>query len=294
MRMIKLDCPSCGAELEVGDDRQLLFCQYCGHKILLDDESLNIRLAFDNAREAGYEFERGRMEAQEHGSPVFETANKLKEMVEPAKRLEELHERKEFRKAELFSLERKQAASDSFARGVEPIIPSSIILIISFLLLVNHEVSVLYSFAGVVVALLLGMYNIRKTQSEKKQINALVGGKKEEIASLQQEYDEIIESYEFNSLPEDYWDPEVIDRLYRLLMTARAVNIQQAIVIYEEEQREEAGIQQRQNELQIQEEHLRALSRAIEEKNEGKKSSDGVAVAGAMIGAAILLRKLLK
>ncbi len=38
MKLIQLDCPQCGAKLEVDSDRQFVFCQYCGNKILIDDE----------------------------------------------------------------------------------------------------------------------------------------------------------------------------------------------------------------------------------------------------------------
>lgn len=51
MKMIKLNCPNCGGELNVNKDE--LFCKYCGAKLLLDDESQNINYTYrkvDDAR----------------------------------------------------------------------------------------------------------------------------------------------------------------------------------------------------------------------------------------------------
>lgn len=37
--MISLTCPQCNATVSVEEDREMLFCSYCGHKILLNDEN---------------------------------------------------------------------------------------------------------------------------------------------------------------------------------------------------------------------------------------------------------------
>ena len=43
MKLISMICPHCGAQLSIDMDRRQAFCQYCGTKLLLDDEnSINI------------------------------------------------------------------------------------------------------------------------------------------------------------------------------------------------------------------------------------------------------------
>ena len=37
--LVQMKCPSCGANLEVEEDREFVFCQYCGTKILINDEN---------------------------------------------------------------------------------------------------------------------------------------------------------------------------------------------------------------------------------------------------------------
>lgn len=63
MKMIDLQCPHCGAALHVNNDENLITCKYCGQNFYLDDEVQHVQ--YDNAEQAGYEFERGRQRAQD-------------------------------------------------------------------------------------------------------------------------------------------------------------------------------------------------------------------------------------
>ena len=40
MVVINLKCPSCGAELQLNADREVMYCSYCGSKILLKQDSV--------------------------------------------------------------------------------------------------------------------------------------------------------------------------------------------------------------------------------------------------------------
>ena len=42
MKLINLKCSNCGADLQVDPERKQVFCSYCGTKLLLDDDSINI------------------------------------------------------------------------------------------------------------------------------------------------------------------------------------------------------------------------------------------------------------
>ena len=42
MRLVKMTCPNCGAELELDAERTQAFCTYCGNKLYIDDESIKI------------------------------------------------------------------------------------------------------------------------------------------------------------------------------------------------------------------------------------------------------------
>ena len=62
MKLIDTTCPSCGAKLNVDAENQKATCEFCGAALLIDDEVQHIQ--YDNAEEAGYNFEKGRQRAQ--------------------------------------------------------------------------------------------------------------------------------------------------------------------------------------------------------------------------------------
>ena len=67
----------------------MLFCQFCGSKLLIDDESRNVH--FDDPAKAGYEFEQGRIAAQKEER---RKAREKEEQIARAKRvMEENHRR---------------------------------------------------------------------------------------------------------------------------------------------------------------------------------------------------------
>ncbi len=49
MKMISLKCPSCGGGLSVEQGRDFTFCQYCGTKILFEDENMHTYRHIDDA-----------------------------------------------------------------------------------------------------------------------------------------------------------------------------------------------------------------------------------------------------
>lgn len=62
MRLLDMTCQHCGALLKVDIDKKRAICNHCGAIILIDDEIQHIR--YDNAEEAGYNFEKGRQRAR--------------------------------------------------------------------------------------------------------------------------------------------------------------------------------------------------------------------------------------
>lgn len=62
MKIVNMVCPNCGASLQVDADKKNLTCNYCGNNLFIDDEVHHVQ--YDNAEEAGYQFEKGRQRAQ--------------------------------------------------------------------------------------------------------------------------------------------------------------------------------------------------------------------------------------
>ena len=58
-----MKCKNCGHILNVEEGTSTITCEYCHTTYALDDEAQHIK--YDNMYESGYEFEKGRMQAQD-------------------------------------------------------------------------------------------------------------------------------------------------------------------------------------------------------------------------------------
>lgn len=50
IKMVKVECPSCGAMLDIEEDRKMAFCTYCGTKVLIDNDNEYTYRHVDEAR----------------------------------------------------------------------------------------------------------------------------------------------------------------------------------------------------------------------------------------------------
>lgn len=62
MKLVEMICPRCGAHLRVRAGSEEIHCDHCGTAFLMDDEVRHVQ--YDNAEDAGYQFEKGRQRAK--------------------------------------------------------------------------------------------------------------------------------------------------------------------------------------------------------------------------------------
>ena len=71
MKFVDVSCPSCGARLEITDVQEFVTCEHCGKQFFVDDEIQRSEQRIDHhyyaedAENAGYQFEKGRMRARQ-------------------------------------------------------------------------------------------------------------------------------------------------------------------------------------------------------------------------------------
>lgn len=63
MKLVDISCPSCGAVMSVSESANSVVCDFCGKSFLIDDEVRKVEHSVNNAEQAGYDFERGRIRA---------------------------------------------------------------------------------------------------------------------------------------------------------------------------------------------------------------------------------------
>lgn len=66
MKLVEMKCKNCGAKLEVEENINDINCQYCHAHYKLDDEVKHVQ--YDNMEQSGYDFEKGRLRAQQEHS----------------------------------------------------------------------------------------------------------------------------------------------------------------------------------------------------------------------------------
>ncbi len=81
VKLINMTCPNCGSSVSVNKETMECTCNSCGSTFLLDDETQHI--SYDNAEDAGYQFEKGRQKAMAEQRVMHSSA---KNQAKPRKR----------------------------------------------------------------------------------------------------------------------------------------------------------------------------------------------------------------
>ena len=63
MKLIEMKCKNCGAKLKVDSEIKDVHCEFCHSDFKIDDEVKHHKL--DDMEKSGYEFEKGRIRAQQ-------------------------------------------------------------------------------------------------------------------------------------------------------------------------------------------------------------------------------------
>lgn len=66
MKLVEMKCKNCGANLKVNVEVKDAYCQFCGTEFKIDDEVQHVQ--YDNMEQSGYEFEKGRIRAQQENN----------------------------------------------------------------------------------------------------------------------------------------------------------------------------------------------------------------------------------
>lgn len=84
MKLLEMKCKNCGALLKVEENAQYINCQYCNTKYKLDDEVQHIK--YDDMEKSGYEFEKGRIRAQQEQKRAQSNYNNLNNVNNTSKK----------------------------------------------------------------------------------------------------------------------------------------------------------------------------------------------------------------
>lgn len=92
MKILKMNCPNCNGQMSIDMENKKATCEHCGTVVLIDDEIQHV--LYDNAEDAGYNFEKGRMKAWEEQVRQEEEARQRELWQREVARQQELERRK--------------------------------------------------------------------------------------------------------------------------------------------------------------------------------------------------------
>ena len=296
MKIVSLKCPECGASLNIEEGRKMCFCSHCGTQIMLDDEAQKIRYTFDNADEAGYQFEQGRKRAQFESPGNMELAEKIRELIQPVTDLERLNLRSQTIQHSLSEDDArlKKMTSPLFAMSCYWV---PVVIAVLALLLAISGVSYLLFFFGALFAVGLHFAIKKVLALYRFNLAGSIDAKNADLNQVREQVREIYDKYNFNIVAREYQNSDALDFFYKSLVSGRALNMNQAVLLYEDHLKDEETrrFQQRQIELQQQQlEVLRNSKDASSKMQDSESKPDTVATIAAVGGALYAGAKFMK
>lgn len=295
MKLITLKCPDCGAELQVNPALSQAVCNYCGKQLLIDDEAQHVKFDFEGSRQAGIEFERGRNEAQNAGAEeaLIESMRRLSDLVVQVENLEDenkgLH-------AQILPLKERAKRFNSFLVKMVPFVIVAILLFTSVQMLRLSNLFIVLRVLVYILDAVLTFLAFRgasffitheRTAAELqiKETETAIENNQSEIASLRSQQD-------FSLIPPGYQARDAVCFIAEALANKRALTIQQAINLYEEQQHKARVEALQQEQLALQQQNLELQRQQMQELKAIKESSGKNKVVGnresSGIGAAFL------
>ena len=247
MKIISIQCPTCGANLSADDEESRITCDFCGGLVVVED-----------ARREGYNNELGRMKARANISE--ELARSIDELIEPLcetknteEELKSLNLQKKSFESQISILEKHSKVISYGAAGI--------FSLLFFIILTAAKAPVgVFIFFGLLcaaafpaIAFVVMKYwdNIVKGLKETDEGIA-------EHEKLLREFERIKASHKDISIPEKYQERRAMNFIRDSIRSQTCPTIQSAISEYEKLLRDEKA-------LALQEEQIRLQQQQIEE-----------------------------
>lgn len=258
MKIVSLTCPSCGAKLEANSKLKQGICNYCGAPFMIEEEKLQI--APEDLKNAGYEFERGRIDAMNEGADP-KLINALGAMLDPIYYLPDLKAKEpvlanqaEMARRKLNSIE-NESIRITAAAGVA-------VAGAGMCMLAQSAVPFLLGTLGAVLMYFLFPQFVEAKRGEALRAEERLTACRNDIERYQKALDE----NDISFVPEKYRNREAMLYFFEALRDKRAVSMSQAINMYEEKNRREEEERRRAEERRREEEARRKHDEMIKQE----------------------------
>lgn len=294
MKVHSLKCPNCAAPLEINSSLLEATCNYCGCEFLVGNISERVSVIIDNARQVGHDLEHGRFDA--YGEINQSLASKVKKLIQPAAELSNIEAEIGSLRKQLNELQDKEDTLLLNAVKVKPYILPALIVVISVLSMTHGSKKfsdcfpwLCFATAWVVLSIVIRRIRILVLRMRRSSIEKRHYDKKSKV-------DNIYFSFDFDIIPENYRSEEMVRFIYNALQNQRAMTIQQAINLYEDDQHKSQMEALLREQIDLQKQQLERLQEDDYENsgndNDGPSLGKTLLVGGAIIAGLALLDKL--
>jgi DNA-directed RNA polymerase subunit RPC12/RpoP len=278
-------CPNCNARLTIKENSERTVCEYCGSVYLIDDERTRTRQALEKSRQEGYEFERGRMEAQSAGAgedlllhltKMIDNTNKRDELSKKAKKLTD----------KMVEVSENVQKYSSVFYSLIPYLICAGAALIAVVNLFESSSGILSRFVFLLIAGAAGYFGMRFSKSyissKALQFSTEMYSLQEQVDNITRDMNKIEDDSYLEIIPPEYRTAEALKALYDFLVTKRALNIQQAITLYEDKKRNDEILRMHREQIEFQKKEIEDLKRLKQNNQTSVHASSGSSVGSAL------------
>lgn len=233
MKLVTLSCPNCNAQLQINMELRRAVCNFCGHQFLIDDERQKVDLNIVNPEVLGEAIEYSRKNvrggnkelAEEIGS-LIEPICTVKELAPRANRLEKLVNNGKRRTEEY--------TNNPLMKNLHFIVPP-IVFVVMFILGLASDgdagaalgMGLFFGITALVALFIIKSNTFSAYKTNTANLQRVTESLNQANAELQGRNLDII--------PPAYRDRESMNYIYDALINQRAMNVQEAINLYEDQ-----------------------------------------------------------
>ena len=300
MKLITLECPKCNAQLEVNMMLKQATCNCCGFQFLIDDESRQVHINLDDSRRIGYEIAMGNADQRMEEGRLC--ARKVWELMNPVAELNRIISERNTLNLQIAELKNNTIGVKAFPLGISFLI-SFIGVFIGYASANADAVAI--GLAVAIFTFCVWLFQRYRKAETEKQLEQKIS----QYNELDNRINWLNQQYDFNFIPEAYRSESAMNFLYDMLINQRAVSLQQAINLYEEEkyrrrmeeiQRQQLLLQRQQYQaMEEQNRQAAAQNRKLrqieentrEQEDEGSGLGKAIAVGGVIMALISLAKK---
>lgn len=253
MKIIKIECPSCGSNLNATDDVSRVACKYCGATVIVEDSKME-----------GYNQELGKLQAK--SDTHIKLANEIDELIKPL--TTRFRSTKEQTKLENKSKELTSSIADIDKMGKVKLLGKIAggIIVLYIILIAAKATTGAFIFFGIAscLAVFIGAF-IAVTKREKliDELEATENLIIQHEAKIK-EANLIISQHPNIQIPQKYIHKRALEFIRNSIKSQEAVTVEHAISLYEKLLREEKTIALQKEQIRLQHQQLEEMQDIID------------------------------